>query len=205
MYQFLRDVRASRESAEYVIELSAEHGLPDYAAFMNVQLGWAIALNGQHEDGIAKVKQGLMASEERGALLMSPYFLCLLAEALGEADRTEEALSALAEAIDLANEQDNRSLEPEIHRLTGEMLLRRNGSDVSAAQDCFQRAIDCARVQNARLPELRAMTSIARLLASQGRRDEARVMLAEIYNWFTEGFDTADLKDAKALLDELGH
>jgi predicted ATPase len=90
------------------------------------------------------------------------------------------------------------------NRLKGELLLRQDYSDTAEAQRCFWRAIEVARKQSAKSFELRATTSLARLLASQGRRDEARTMLAEIYNWFTEGFDTADLKDAKALLDELG-
>jgi predicted ATPase len=134
---------------------------------------------------------------------MRPYFLCLLAEALDKAGRIDDALDGLAEAMDLANEQDNHWFEPEIHRLEGELLLRKNESDIAGAQNSFQRAIGIARTQSARTLELRAATSLARLLAKQNRGDEARCMLAEIYGWFTEGFDTADLRDAKTLLDEL--
>ncbi len=105
--------------------------------------------------------------------------------------------------MDLANEHDNRFCEPEVHRLEGELLLRKNKSDITGAQKCLQRAIDTARTQSAKTFELRATSSLARLLARQNRCDEARSMLAEIYGWFTEGFDTADMKDAKALLDEL--
>jgi predicted ATPase len=205
MQQHLRDVRASHNRAEYVIALCAEHGLPDYAAFMNIQLGWAMALNWQHKVGIAQIEQGLAASSARGALMLRPLFLCLLAEALDKAGRVDDALGALAKAMDLANEQDNRSWEPEVHRLEGELLVRKDEPDIAGAQNCFQHAIDTARTQSARTFELRATTSLARLLAKQNRRDEARSMLAEIYGWFTEGFDTADLKDAKALLDELGN
>ena len=92
---------------------------------------------------------------------------------------------------------------PSLHHVKGELLLAQNPSDGAEAERCFRTAIEIARRQSARLAELRATTSLARLLAKQGRRDEARAMLAEIYGWFTEGFDTADLKDAKALLDEL--
>jgi predicted ATPase len=92
---------------------------------------------------------------------------------------------------------------PSLHHVKGELLLALNPSDVAEAESCFRTAIEIARRQGARSPELRATTSLARLLAKQGRRDEARAMLAEIFGWFTEGFDTADLKDAKALLDEL--
>jgi len=92
---------------------------------------------------------------------------------------------------------------PWLHQVKGELLLAENPSDLAEAERCFGAAIEIARRQSARSPELRVTTSLARLLAKQGRRDEARTMLAEIYGWFTEGFDTADLKDAKALLDEL--
>jgi predicted ATPase len=93
--------------------------------------------------------------------------------------------------------------EAETHRLRGEMALKRDHSNTAEAQRCFERAIEIARKQSAKSWELRATMSLARLVASQGRRDEARTMSGDIYNWFTEGFDTADLKDAKALLDEL--
>ena len=100
-------------------------------------------------------------------------------------------------------ETEGRQYEAEIDRLRGELLLKQDHSNAAAAQKCFELAIEIARSQSAKSLELRATMSLARLLASQGRRDEARTMLAEIYNWFTEGFETADLKDAQALLDEL--
>ena len=117
--------------------------------------------------------------------------------------RLDDGLSALTEALAAADEHENRHYEAEIHRLKGELLLRQDDSNTAEAQSCFERAIEIARRQSAKSWELRATMSLARLLAKQGRRDEARTMLAEIYGWFTEGFDTADLKDAKALLDEL--
>jgi predicted ATPase/class 3 adenylate cyclase len=203
MQQCLRDMRAAEEQAERIIALSAEHGLPAYTAFMKIQLGWSIALNGRHEEGVVLIEQGLAASNARGDLMLQPAFLCRLAEALDRAGRVDDALGALAEAEDLAKERDNHYWEPEVHRLEGELLLRKDASDIAGAQKCYQNAIDIARTQSARTFELRATTSLARLLAKQGRRDDARAMLAEIYGWFTEGFDTADLKDAKALLDEL--
>jgi predicted ATPase len=126
-----------------------------------------------------------------------------LAEGFMKADRVDEALNAVAEALAAANEQEERYYEAEIHRLKGELLLRRDDSNTAEAQRCFERAIEVVRMQSAKSWELRATTSLARLLASQGRRDEARAILADIYYWFTEGFDTADLKDAKALLDRL--
>jgi predicted ATPase len=109
----------------------------------------------------------------------------------------------LTEALAAADEKENCACEAEVHRLKGELLLAQTNSDSAEAQHCFQRAIRIAREQSAKSWELRATRSLARLLDKQGRRDEARTMLAEIYNWFTEGFDTQDLKDAKALLDDL--
>ena len=120
-----------------------------------------------------------------------------------ETGRLDDGLSALTEAIAAADEHENRNYEAEAHRLKGELLIRQNDLNVAEAQRCFERAVEVARKQSAKSFELRATMSLARLLAKQGHRDEVRALLADIYNWFTEGFDTADLKDAKALLDEL--
>ena len=119
------------------------------------------------------------------------------------AGRLDDGLSALTEALAVADEHEDRYYEAETYRLKGELLLKQDDSNAAEAQRCFERAIEIARKQSAKSWELRATMSLARLLAKQGRRDEARTMLADIYDWFTEGFDTADLKDAKALLDEL--
>ena len=183
---------------------AAEHGFTDYLACATSLRGWAMAEQGRNEEGIAQIQEGLAASRATGAELMRPYFLCLLAEACMETGRLDDGLSALTEALAAADEHENRTYEAEIHRLKGELLLKQNDSNTAEAQSCFERAIEIARKQSAKSLELRATMSLARLLAKQGRRDEARTMLADIYNWFTEGFDTADLKDAKALLDELG-
>ena len=121
-----------------------------------------------------------------------------------ETGHFDDGLNALTEALAAADEHENRVFEAEAHRLKGELLLRQNYSNTAEAQSCYERAIETARRQSAKSLELRAAMSLARLLALQGRRDEARAMLAEIYGWFTEGFGTADLKDAQALLDELG-
>jgi predicted ATPase len=126
-----------------------------------------------------------------------------LAEACKNTGSLDDGLSALTQALAAADEHENRVFQAEIHRLKGELLLRQDDLNAAEAQSCFERAIEIARTQSAKSPELRATMSLTRLLASQGRGDEARAMLAAIYNWFTEGFETADLKDAKALLDEL--
>ena len=163
-----------------------------------------MAEQGRNKDGIAQIREGLAGIRARGSQLNRPYFLCLLAEACTKSGRIDDGLGALMEALAAVDEHENRQYEDEIHRLKGELLLKQNNSNVEEAQSCFERAIEIAHKQNAKSLELRATMSLARLLDKQGRRDEARTMLAEIYNWFTEGFDTADLKDAKALLEELG-
>jgi predicted ATPase len=138
-----------------------------------------------------------------GAEMWRTYNLAQLAEACGKSGRIDEGLEAIAEALDVVQEKGERWWEAEILRLRAELLLKRNPSGLAEAQTSFERAIETARKQGAKSSELRATMSLARLLAKQGRRDESRAMLAEIYGWFTEGFDTADLKDAKTLLDEL--
>ena len=158
---------------------------------------------GHNEEGTVQIQKGLAALHESGAEFRKPYFLCLLAEACLGANHYDQGLSALHEALAAAEKNEDHSHQPDIHRLEGELLLRRNSSNASQAQTCFEQAIEIARKQSAKSLELRATTSLARLLSTQGKRDEARAMLAEIYNWFIEGFETADLKDAKALLDEL--
>jgi predicted ATPase len=131
------------------------------------------------------------------------YHLSLLAKAYGELGRLDDGLTALREALDAANQNEERKYEADMHRLKGELLLKQMDYNTAEAQSCFQRAIEIARNQSDKSYELRATMSLARLLRDTGRRDEARMMLADIYNWFTEGFDTADLKDARVLLDEL--
>jgi predicted ATPase len=219
--QLRREARAAQENAERMIALSAEHGLTDYLAWATSLCGCAMAEQGRYEEGIAHIQEGLAASRATGAEVFRPYFLCLLAEASMEAGWLDDGLNALTEALTAADEHEHRNYEAETHRLKGELLLRRQAersraeqtnprvapgvvdSNTAEAQHCFQRAIEIARKQSAKSWELRATTSLARLLAKQGRNDEARAMLAEIYGWFTEGFDTDDLKEAKALLNEL--
>jgi predicted ATPase len=126
-----------------------------------------------------------------------------LAHGLGKVGRPEEGLQGLKEAFVSVATTGEQLGSPRLHHIKGELLLAQNPSDVAEAERCFRTAIEIARRQSARSMELRAMTNLARLLTKQGKRDEARAMLAELYGWFTEGFDTVALKDAKALLDEL--
>jgi predicted ATPase len=197
------EVRAAQKAAERAIALSAEHGFTFWSAVATILRGWAMAQQGLNEQGIAQMEEGLVAFHATGAGTGRPHWLCLLAEVCIESGRLNDGLSVLAEAQAFADETGAREYEAERYRLKGELLLKQDDSYGAEAQSCFLHAIEIARRESARSWELRATTSLARLLDKRGRRDEARAMLAEIYGWFTEGFDTADLKDAKALLDEL--
>jgi predicted ATPase len=200
---YRRDARAVLLTAERVIAISTERGFGAWLLFLTTHRGWAIAEQGRSEEGIALMRQGLATAHGAGADIGRPDLLCQLAEVCMKAGRLDDALSAVNEALAAVDKQEDRYYEPEIHRVKGEVLLRQDHSNLGQAAECFRKAIEIARKQSGKSLELRATTSLARLLAEQGRRNEARTMLAEIYNWFTEGFDTADLKEAKALLDEL--
>jgi predicted ATPase len=153
---------------------------------------------------VAHIHQGLGAVQSLGLKLYRPYFLALLAEASGQAGQPEAGLTALAEAVTLVAVTEERWWEAEVYRLQGVLLLQRSRADIPQAEACFQQALDVARRQQAKALELRAALSLARLWQGQGKGAAARQLLAEIYGWFTEGFDTADLQEAKALLQELG-
>ncbi len=155
----------------------------------------------QDEDGISEMRRSLSSFATAGALV--PLFIGLLADCYARLRRYQEGLSVVAEGLARAAETGERMAEAELHRVKGDLLIMRAPAEHAEAERCFAGAIEIARRQKARFWELRATVSFARLLASQGHRDEARQMLAEIYGWFTEGFDSADLKDAKGLLEEL--
>jgi predicted ATPase len=147
--------------------------------------------------------QGLAAFQATGMRLQYPHFLALLAEAYGKAGQAEEGLSVLAEALALVEETGERYYGAELYRLKGELLLMQGDEAESEAEASFHKAIEVARRQQAKSWELRATMSLCRLWQRQGKREEARQRLAEVYGWFTEGFDTPDLQEAKALLEEL--
>jgi predicted ATPase len=138
-----------------------------------------------------------------GAEIAWTFLLIKLAEAYGKAGQAGEGLTALAEALALVNKTGERYFEAELHRLKGELLLQQDAGSGDEAETCFRQALDVVRCQQAKSLELRAVMSLSRLWQRQGKRNEARQLLAEIYGWFTEGFDTADLQEAKAVLEEL--
>ena len=199
-----RESHGAQDAAERIIAISAEHGLTQLLPAATAYREWALAKEGNIGEGISQIQQSLEMSRAAGRELERPIFLRLLAEAYIAGGRLDEALDALTEALTLAEEQSGRLNNAELHRLKGDLLLSQDESNLTEAQNCFERAIDIARHQSAKSYELRATTSLARLLAKQGKSDEARTMLVDLYRWFTEGFDTVDLKEAKALLEELG-
>jgi len=158
------------------------------------------AEEGQEEEGIAQMHQGLAVLKATGTEAYQTYCLSFLADAYRKAGKVEEGLEVLTEALDLVEKIDERFFEVELHRVKGELLLMQ---DEAQAEACFHQAINIARRQNAKLFELRTVMSLSRLLQKQGKQREARKLIVDIYGWFTEGLDTPFLKEAKALLKEL--
>ena len=206
VHQLRREVRPVQEQRA-LITLATEQGFPLYLAQERIRQGWALAVQGQIEEGISQIRQGLDACRAMGQELWRPSILALLAEAYGKGEQVEEGLTVLAEALAAVNSSEERMYEAELWRLRGELTLQASAqSTESRAQEAegyFLKAIDIARQQQAKSWELRASTSLARLWQQQDKREDARQLLAEIYDWFTEGFDTKDLQEAKALLETL--
>jgi predicted ATPase len=203
VYQFRWDVPAVHEQAEAAVALSIEQGFPFWAAAGTILRGWALAMQGQGEAGMAQVRQGIAAYRATGAALLVPYYCTLLAEVSAHLGHTVDSLQALAEAHTLVEQHEERWWEAEIYRLRGVLLLKQTETPQAEAEACFQRALDVARRQEAKSLELRAAMSLSRLWQQQGKQAEAHALLAPIYGWFTEGFDTKDLQEAKVLLEAL--
>jgi class 3 adenylate cyclase/predicted ATPase len=222
-----REAQLVRERSEAAIALASEQGFIRWLGGAMIRRGWAQAELGAAEEGIAQIHQGLAAWQAMGTELALPHHLAMLAEAYSKGGRTQEGLGVLAEALEVVQKNGECHYEAELYRLKGELLLQQVIERASAepttsvlkqvtstgaphafhlhmeAERCFLQAIDIARQQGAKSLELRAVMSLSRLWQQQGRRPEARQMLAGIYEWFTEGFDTPDLREAKALLETL--
>jgi len=222
LHQFRREEQLAQERGEAVITLSTEQGFPFWVAHGTITRGWALAMQGQGEEGIAQLRQGLAAWRATGAEGGRPGQLAQLAEAYGKAGQVEEGLTTLAEALALVDRTGERYHEAELYRLKGELTLQQfqvsgfkfqveEGLESSVqrleseAEEYFLKAIEIARKQQAKSLELRTVMSLSRLWQIQGKKDKARHLLAEVYGWFTEGFDTKDLQEARALLEELNH
>jgi predicted ATPase/DNA-binding winged helix-turn-helix (wHTH) protein len=209
LHQFRREERATYERAEAGMALCHEHGFAYYLTWGPILQGWVLAEQRQQEAGIAHMRDGLAAFRATGGEVRLPYYLTLLAEACGKAGQAADGLVLVADALALAEEKGERYGEAELHRLKGELLSQQRvathgeSSAPTEAEAHFHEALAIARRQQAKSWELRAAMSLSRLWQQQGERTEARQLLAGVYHWFTEGFDTADLQEAKALLDAL--
>jgi predicted ATPase len=202
IHRFRREGLLAQERAEASIAFATEQSVAQWLAQGLVLRGWARAAQGQGAEGIAQIGEGIGAWRATGAELVQPWNLAQLAEAYAQAGRGAEGLHVITEALMLMGKTEERWWEEELHRLKGELLA--HAQDQREAETCFHHALAVARHQQAKSLELRAATSLARLWQQQGKQHEAHDILAEIYNWFTEGFDTKDLQEAEALLEELG-
>jgi predicted ATPase len=183
--------------------LTTEHGFAANAALGAILLGAAWAAQGRGEEGIAQMRQGIAALRATGSATAQTNFLAFLAEAYKNVGQAAAGLSALAEALACVHTTDEYAWEAELYRLKGELLLQ-SGVHGAEAEECFHQALEIACRRQAKSLELRAAMSLARLWQRQGKRHTARQVLAEVYSWLTEGFDTADLQEAKTLLEALG-
>jgi class 3 adenylate cyclase/tetratricopeptide (TPR) repeat protein len=200
--QYRREPEVVRAHTEEAIELSKEYGFTSWLAMARIYHGWALIELEQPKQGVAEMQEGIASAASYGTPRLQ-YAIALLAQGYARTGRMEEALETLNGALAQIERKGEKICQAEMLRLKGEILLMRDGGAAEETERSFRAALEVARAQEARWWELRASTSLARLLRDTGRRDEARTTLAEIYNWFTEGFDTADLKEAKALLDQL--
>ena len=203
LHQHRREVQEARECADALIALSIEHGFELYVIRGTLQRSWALTEQGQLEVGMTQMRRGLNAYRDTGAELVRPYFLAWLAEACWKVGQLKEGLHVLGEALALVEQHQECWWEAELYRLKGALLLKQSVPDAKQAEACLQQALDIARSQQVKSLELRAVMSLSRLWQQQDKCEQAAQLLAPIYGWFTEGFDTADLQEAKALLDAL--
>ncbi len=203
LHRLLGDVRMAHTLIDTAMQQCTEQGFALYQAFSEILHGWAVVMQGDYEATIPQMRQGLEDARTLGAELLQPWLLVLLAELHGQRREYQDALTVLAEALARVERTSERWCEAELYRLKGTFLILQSTENQCEAEGCFQRALDVARHQLAKSLELRAAMSLSRLWQQQGKRDEARELLASLYRWFTEGFDTADLQEAASLLDEL--
>ncbi len=202
LHQYRREIEATEAQAEAAMAVSREHGFPLRAAQAGIMAGWALAARGKPSDGIDQIRRGLIAFEATGATANRTYYLALLAEAYGDAGQPDEGLRLLAIALSAAENSGERWWEAELHRLRGELVLRAGTRQaVRTAEEHLWRGLDVARGQQARSLELRAAISLSRLWRRKGKRRQAEHLLGPIYDSFTEGLHTPDLREARTLLD----
>jgi predicted ATPase len=203
LHQRRREAPAVRTQADTLLALATAQGFPLYVAIGPCWQGWALAMQGHGEAGLAQMHQGLATIVATGNELGRLLWLILLAEAAGHVGQVEDGLRLLTEALTVLEASGRGDLLAEAYRLQGALLLRQAIPDAVRAEACFQQALAIARQQQAKSWELGTAVSLSRLWQQQGKQDEARAQLAPVYEWFTEGFDTPDLQEAQVLLDTL--
>jgi len=203
LQQHLRLGSEVQAAGEEGIAAATDMGFNFWVTTATLYRAAGLALQGKYEDALPELRKGLAAYRGAGAELALPFYLSVLAEAQCKTGQPDEGLKTIAEAFGLAEKNDDRFQEVELHRLKGEILLARNASDTAEAEACFRQAIETARRQGSRSWELRATTSQCRLWHQHGRHDDARQALSTVVDQFTEGFATPDLVDAKTLVDDL--
>jgi class 3 adenylate cyclase/predicted ATPase len=203
LHQFRGEPRLAQKRSDAAIALAKEHGFDFWLAHATIPHGWALVQQGHTDEGLAEIVDGLARYQATGAELERPLWIALLADAYARAGRPERGLAAVEEALADVEKTGVRFHEAELRRLKGELLLRGPAPSEDGAAVCFLRAIETARQRQARSIELRAVMSLSRLLQRQGKPEEARRMLAQVYGWFAEGFDTKDLQEARGLLEKL--
>lgn len=201
--QFRRDVQDVYEHAEAAVTISSEQGFLLWLTMSTILRAWALTARGQSEAGLRQMCQGLTDYRASGAQLFVTYYLTLLAESYGALDQVDEGLANLKDGLETMEHTSRRWWQAEVYRRQGELLLHQATPDRLQAESCFHQALRIARQQHAKSLELRAATSLAKWWQSQDKRQEAYDLLAPIYSWFTEGFDTADLQEANSLLRDL--
>jgi predicted ATPase len=202
LHHFRRDWQAAKERAEEAIALCTDQGFSFYLAMAEIAQGCSRAAQTQDVEGLGQASHGVSAWRQTGAVILVPTFLSLLAEAHGVVGQPDAGLAALAEAISVADTTGESWWSAELHRVRAELLLQRAGADMDVVEDGLVRALGIARRQQARSLELRAAMSLGQLWHQHGRRADARRVVADVYHWFSQGQDTGDLREARALLAE---
>jgi len=197
------DEQDAREHVEAAIALGTGHEFPRFVTQGSILGGYLLIRQQQRDKGVELIRNALLAQRLRGPEREQSYFDSLVGEAYGIIGHTEEGLTTMGETLARVQTTGERFYEAELHRIKGELLLAQPAADEERVETCFRNAVNVARSQSTKSLELRAVMSLSRLWQRQGKKDEARQLLADVYGWFTEGFDTADLKTAKALLEEL--
>jgi predicted ATPase len=204
LHFFRREPQPTQEWAEKTMRLCQEQGFPFWLAMATMLRGWAVTQQGQVEEGIGQIRQGLAAYRKMGTELGRPHFIARLAEVYGQVGQAQEGLSVLAEAVAIAEKNDNHQYEAaDIYHAKGTLLLALGPEHEAQAEHAFQQALELACRQGAKFSELQTAVSLSRVWLHNGKPEAARHLLGDLYSWFTEGFETPLLQDARSLLNEL--